>query len=222
LTRAASGATGPGRGVQEEIAMQHKNTKMPASVHEVFSRLEDDLIWLRTKWTLFRVVYTEDPNRVPLLNRFAGEFLGIAQRVFVDDVILSLGRLLDKTRGRDNLSLKQLVDRIRGSGSPKLADDLDALLKSVQPQIDSLVKHRHKRLAHRDLNVAIGVRSLPGITIKNIDDVLGAVTRMFAGVLMEYDQVEASFDPLDVDSGPRQLIHNIEEWDATRQKRRGQ
>lgn len=202
--------------------MQRKNTKMPPGVYEVFSQLEEDFLWLRDKWRVLQVVYVEGEDRLPLLNRFAGGFFGVAQRVLVDDVILSLGRLLDKEQicRKDNLSLTQLVCRIRKSGQSGLADELDGLRQSAEAQIQPLLVHRHKRLAHRDLSVAVKPKSLPGITIQDVNRILQTVQRMLAKVLWDYERTEDCYDEFDgADDAARRLFRSLEEWDAARREK---
>lgn len=49
--------------------------------------LSKDVVWLHGKREQFRMLYAENPKRVELLNRTAGFFFGMSQRMLWEDVL---------------------------------------------------------------------------------------------------------------------------------------
>jgi hypothetical protein len=142
-----------------------------------FEKLDSDLVELHADWALFKQLYGKSSPRVDLLNKVAASFFSRLQWIMLRDVIISISRLLDppRMRGSENLVLEQLVEQLTGSALAPLRDVLVGKLKAVRATSKPLQTYRHKRVAHRDKEVAVGLESLPGISRQLIEDSLSAV-----------------------------------------------
>src|SRR4051812_36485792 len=90
----------------------------------------------------------------------------IVHNLFIDDFILSLSRITDRAQGwNSNLSLGQLVVTLDPQEHAHLINCLAAILTSLGDKVANLRKHRDKRVAHRDLSVALSAEDiLPSVS----------------------------------------------------------
>jgi hypothetical protein len=125
---------------------------IPKEMEEEFRLIQDELFTIIAKWRTFIDLYGAE-SHVELLNQTAPLFFSIVQDTFVDDVILSIGRLLDppKSMGKENLSIAHLIDQIAQAGLDVLHAEALDLYSSIRADAVQLTTIRNKRLAHNDL-----------------------------------------------------------------------
>lgn len=125
---------------------------MPKEMEEEFRLIQNELFTVIAKWRTFIDLYGTE-SHVVLLNQTAPLFFHIVQDTFVDDVILSIGRLLDppKSMGKENLSIAHLIDHIAKAGLTALHAEVSDLYLSIRGDAAQLTTIRNKRLAHNDL-----------------------------------------------------------------------
>lgn len=136
---------------------------LPPPIQEEFRRLSDDLHWLHTRWAIFRQLYVHSKTRIGLLNASAPTFFWIIQQVLIDDIVLGLWRFVDPKRqsGSDNLSLEQLLALLPIAESSELRTSLHERLVRFRERHQVFRDHRRKRIAHRDLRIALKRASNP-------------------------------------------------------------
>ena len=137
--------------------------------------LENYVTHAHMNWAMISELMKDQERR--LLLHFAGQYFFIeVHRLFVNDVILRLSRLTDQAQQGDqkNLSLWALLDDIC---DPTLKSKIKNLIEKAKAKIAPLKKHRHKRIAHSDLYVALQSPSvsLPSFNEQSIDEALAAV-----------------------------------------------
>lgn len=144
-------------------ADQHKSeciAKMGAKLGTLFAELWQDVAFLHGKWQEFVELYGINKNRIELLNDAAPTFFGHLQDILWEDMLIGLSRLVDpeKSAGRTNLTLQAL---------PDLVDD-QSLKDAIVPMIHEAMKlteftrdWRNRRIAHRDLELAISDHAQP-------------------------------------------------------------
>ena len=142
-----------------------------------FEKLDSDLVELHADWQLFKQLYGKSSLRVDLLNKVAASFFTRLQWIMLRDVLISISRLLDPPRMRrsENLVLERLVEQLNGSAHAQLKAVLVGKLNSGRATAKPLQTYRHKRVAHRDKEVAVGLEALPGISRLLIEDSLSAI-----------------------------------------------
>jgi hypothetical protein len=128
------------------------NAKMPKAMEGEFSLIQNELFTVIARWRTFVDLYGTESN-VELLNRTAPLFFNIVQDIFVDNVILSILRLLDPTRstGKENLSMAHLIDHLERLGPATLHAEVLDLYSQIRTDSSQLITIRNKRLAHNDL-----------------------------------------------------------------------
>ena len=163
-----------------------------------FHALWQEVEWLHIKWDEYVELFGTKPSRIELLKRAAPRFFGVVQDLLWEETILHIARLTDppKQGKYENLTIKAL---------PALMDD-GGLKKSVQYLVGvaedkaTLCRDwRNRRIAHRDLSLAIeeGMEPLMPASrrdvraaIASIDEVLNAITSHYMDSITSFDVVK--------------------------------
>jgi hypothetical protein len=134
---------------------------------------------VRTGQAHYRQLYSSQ-ERIDLFNDAAGTFFGILQDILLRDTLLALARLIDRaeTGTKQNLTLQRL---------PSLLNNHVELQAAVAADVDSAksvckaaVGWRNRRIAHRDLDVALSEEKapLPEIPFDDINDALATIAKL--------------------------------------------
>lgn len=174
----------------------------PANIEPLFQKLREETIWLHRDWKLFRQLYGTSESRVDLLNEVAGVFFNALQWIMLNEVILSICRLLDRpqTMGKQNLVYEAVIQAL---ADHPLAETLSNTLDKLRDEAQVLMHRRNRKLAHLDRNTALFSEEvpLPGISRKNVETVLSdmrnfmnAIERCFSNATTAYDSIITSSD----------------------------
>jgi AbiU2 len=111
--------------------------------------LLQEIFQLRLEWSCFECLFMHSATRIELLNEYLKNF-AIALRVSLSyNIVSALCRITDSRS--DTLTLKNMVDNYPACKSTYL--ELCSVMKRIRP-------FRHKLVAHRDRDVALGMMSL--------------------------------------------------------------
>ena len=120
----------------------------------VFHGLDRELLWVQVKWEEYKALFATSPESVEVLNTLAPFFWWNVQTVMWEDVLLHICRLTDPPKKR--LTVKQL---------PNLCPDDERVREELEKRIADAVHAtrfardwRNRRIAHRDLETALGQR----------------------------------------------------------------
>lgn len=150
-----------------------------ATKKEVFDKISSELLWLHARWIFYGQLFNSSRKRRALLDKSARLLFWIIETSLMDEILLGLCKLTDpaKMNGNDNLSFKQLHLALEDD-DPNLDFDIKKQLEDALDNLDGKCKEfrtlRNKRLAHLDLQAALGVakKPLPSKTIKMIENAL--------------------------------------------------
>jgi len=172
---------------------------MPEEIRGVFMWLCQDVASLNDKWSTYKGLYS-DPSVTDLLNYTAKHTFQTIEESLRDDMTMSIGRLCDtlkpkrsKQKGLENVSFRTLL---ASKLIPKnIKKDIGEFLESCKP-VKSL---RNKRVAHNDKNTLLNPKEhpLPGISRKQIDNIVGTAGDILNLVLLEYEAAEMKFETMD-------------------------
>jgi AbiU2 len=129
--------------------------KMGDEIGAVYSALWQEVAWINKKWAQYVELFGTSPERIDLLNRAAPSMIRTVQDTLWEDVLLHLARLTDppKSMGKANLSVRHLTALLTSSPINTKAESLAvAALDACEFARD----WRNRRLAHRDLDLALG------------------------------------------------------------------
>ena len=160
----------------QQLLEQHKRDMGP-ELGTIYNTLRNEVKWAHAKWSQYQQLYVHSPERIALLNKVAGFFFALIQDSLLESVILDLARLTDppQSMGKDNLTLLRLPNKIESN--PLLKAEVNALVHAALAACESARAWRHRRLAHRDLALAVASATdpLPSISYNDIEAALAAI-----------------------------------------------
>lgn len=136
---------------------------LPHEIADQFEAAKQQLIAASAKWQLVEQLFAKSKVRSEFLSRTGSGFFALVKDSVVTDVMISLGRLLDKPhiKGNDNLTLERLMASVSELGNGELALKLDAHLQNARAAYENTRLYRNKRLAHNDLKTILEQEAIP-------------------------------------------------------------
>lgn len=192
------------------------NVGMPKEVEEVYEPLWQQVCTLHSSWGMFCKLYTKEET-VRFLNKMAGGFFGMLQRILINEVLLSVSRLTNPPQSRvkkeekDNLTLSLLVQRIDQTQYPKLNAELEQQLKMVGAACEFTRPHRNKRIAHFDLETLLNApaTNLPIANKQKIDLAIKEISALINCVQNHFSGYKTVFELLTLGDGTQLLINRL-------------
>lgn len=175
---------------------------MGDEVGAIYSALWQEVGWIHRKWADYVALFGTKPERLELLNRAAPSFFRYVQDSIWEDVLLHLARLTDppKSAGKRNLSLKRLSETVQ---EPSLRARVAELVAVAHEKTEFARDWRNRRLAHRDLDLALGTEAEPlaGASRLAVKEALRAVADVLNAAAAHYldstTMFELGFDGAD-------------------------
>lgn len=167
---------------------------MKEEIWEVLNALKEDVKWISLIWGRFDELFAHSDERVRLLRDVAGGFFKMIQDMTVDSAIITLSRITDvsETRYQKNITLARLISLIEAEDSREIYHEVLAINTELGELIKPLRKHRSKRIAHRDYDVARKLIELDPVIKGDIDKAVQLVQKILNVVEGHYfDQTTA-------------------------------
>jgi AbiU2 len=185
----------------EQVREKHIRDMGP-ELGAVYNALSNDVAWLHAKWNQYRQLYARSPERIDFLNTVAGHFFGMIEDILLEDILLHSARLTDPPMsvGKGNLTLRRIPELV---ADVALRSELEELVEVAGKACESPRAWRHRRLAHRDLALALATSSdpLPGVSRADIEATLRAIRAVLNRLEMQYWQSETAYQPFIVSGG---------------------
>jgi len=194
-----------------EEVKQHHIEVMGRDLGTLYHALWNELAWLYWKWGEYVELFGTKPSRIDLINRAAGYFFRIVQDSLWDDSLLHISRLTDppKSVGKKNLTICRL---------PLLIDD-HTLKEKVSKLVDVAVKKsdfcrdwRHRCIAHKDLDLALGAGAEPlkPASRAKIKESLNSIADVLNELSLHYMKSETMFEGIDTSGGVVSLLYVLD------------
>ncbi len=186
----------------DEVLASH-TLAMGSELGPFYNNLQNEVAWLHAKWLEYRKLFAHSPERIDLLNETASFLFGVVQEVMWEDILLSIARLTDppKSAGKDNLTITRLPLLVTDSA---LASRAKALIDIARSRCEFARAWRHRRLAHRDLALAMGAahtdplppssRKAVADALESLRDLLNLFEEHFIGGRMDFEHVRTIED----------------------------
>jgi hypothetical protein len=131
----------------------------------------------RYAWGQYRYLFVDEKPRVDVLNATASGFFAWVQALAADAVCMGISRLTDSAAtGQENASLEQLLNLTGWERSdPQRFATLSAELEQVRTACKTCRAYRNKRLGHFDLTIALRIKAIPAVTVREIDTALASI-----------------------------------------------
>jgi len=172
-------------------------SKFPSSIRSILPYLAGETCELRQAWEVYANLFMKDHKRTHAMAERLGGVLGMLQSLLQDKMFLSIIRLTDGKRA--DLSLHSLLASIPDARDASFGTSVKGSLKKICAAATGIREHRHKRIAHFDLNVSLRQAILPSVTFKEIRGVLEQIEaflnlfyREFGDTSIDFDLVEAN------------------------------
>lgn len=182
---------------------------MGSDLGSVYNRLVNELNWLYVKWHQFRELYASRPGRLDLLNEAAPLFFRIVQDTFWDDTLLHVARLVDpvESRGKPNLTIRALPDL----APVQLRSKLEPLVAEAGTASAFAVDWRKRRLAHYDLDLALGrsVKPLSAATKAQTEKALAAIAKVLNCVDLHFFDSTMLYDAGQMPGDVTELLYPL-------------
>jgi hypothetical protein len=143
-------------------------------VESVLKCIWNEVVWLDNRWLVCQSLFGSNKSDLDTLNQRTGTIFRIFQGSIIDDIILSIAKLLDPAKSRVrreerlnatfNLVLEKLPPHVPEPTRRKLAEDI----ASLRGHCDTLLQHRNRRIAHADLKAALDEEPPDKVTVRTI------------------------------------------------------
>lgn len=142
-------------------------------IPEEVEELRKDLIWAKHYVNQYKKLFLNGQKRLDLLNDTAPRFFQDIQRMFWDEMIVSVSRLMDPhNQGKHkNLSL-QILTKLAKENNWNFGSDISDLIDKARKKSEPVIAQRMKRVAHRDLPTAMREVVLDKVGINEIEEAL--------------------------------------------------
>ena len=179
----------------EEVERDHLEAFGPR-LGPLYHALYNEVAWIHAKWIQYRKLYAKSEKRTHLLKDTAPFFFRVFRDVLIDDVLLHLTRLTDQPSfgASKNLTLLRLPNAVKDC---ELRRQIRHQVEDAKSRTKKVRKWRNKRLAHRDLRLALRdpkVDPLPVVTIDNIEKALNSVRETLNLVSRKYTGGVTAFE----------------------------
>ncbi len=184
---------------------------MGGDLGKVFHALWQEVAWLYAKWGEYVDLFGEKPSRIELMNRAAPKFFRIVQDLLWEETILHIARLTDppRTAGKDNLTIQKLPELIEDT---ELVAKLSGLIKVAVQSTEFCRDWRNRRIAHRDLHLAIkdGINPLKSASRKMVKEALITLVNVLNAVTLYYQNSDSFFEGCYGCDGGESLLYVID------------
>ena len=157
----------------ERTAAQAKANHVVAMGDEigtVYSALWQEVAWIHQKWAQYVELFGTSSGRINLLNQAAPAMFRTVQDTLWEDVLLHLARLTDPAESmrKANLSVFRLATLV---ANLPIGIHVESLSSAALTACEFARDWRNRRLAHRDLDLALGLNSQPLAPASRLDPV---------------------------------------------------
>lgn len=188
---------------------------IPTQLSELWDFINLEVVWLHGRWIVYRQLYGTNPERIELINLASPTFFWMVERVFMNDVQLTLVKLADpaSTRGRANLTLETFVIETEKLQVPELSINLRTSLNEYRTCCEKITHRRNKDIAHFDLSIQLGDKAieLPGPSRQEIEIALTELRRFMNLVLSHFENTQMAYEHFSLNSDANQLLFVLTE-----------
>ena len=143
------------------------------AVPKEIDELKDDIVWAKHYLNQYKKLFLHNQTRFDLLNETAPGFFRDIQRMFWNEMTVSVARLMDPhVQGSNkNLSLKILL-KLSKDNKWDFDSEIANLVEKARNKAEPVIARRMKMVAHRDLPTAMGEVELDSFGIAEVEDAL--------------------------------------------------
>jgi len=174
----------------------------------VYRSLENEHFWLRLKWQEFTTLF-KSRGRVEILDAAAPDFFGMLQDALSDDILMHIARLTDPAQSYNSKAKANLTVQVLPGLLPNAPAQLTNLVAAAVANAEFARDWRNRRLAHRDLAVALGTsaRTLAPATRDSINRAVDSLHDIVAEVSAHYFNAHLASEVVEAPGGAEALLY---------------
>jgi hypothetical protein len=164
---------------------------VPKEVEE----LSNDLIWAKNYVNQYKKLFLYNQKRRDLLNDVARSFFRNLQRMYWDEMTISVARLMDPhmQKGNKNLAL-DLLTKLAEENGWGCEREVSDLIEKAREKAKPVISRRMKLTAHRDLPTAMKKVVLKKVGIAEIEEALSLAGQALNIIYLKIAGKELSWD----------------------------
>jgi len=160
---------------------------MTKDLEEALNKLRLEILLLHKRVEVYRDLFGTNKEFLELLNNSSGTFFYLVQTGFLENIIISISRLVDppNSNGYKNLSLNGVINLIEDKTLKKELTLQSKWYLSIATEF--LKNWRRKKVAHLDLNVALSKVELQNeINLQNLDIAIKSIREFYNTIHLHY------------------------------------
>jgi AbiU2 len=202
----------------EEQVQNSYVARMGEELGRLFHALEHDLTWMHWRWKQLKILFGDKPSRAELLNQSAPFFFYLVQRVFFEDTLLGIARLVsgEKSAGHEVLTIRRLEKLVNDQIRPEVS----TLIGRAKDAAKFALDYRNNLIAHRNLALSLhkNNQTLPEATREQVEAALGALRDVLNCVEGHYCNAHSIYDSPALHDA-RELLYVLRDGIARRKER---
>lgn len=176
--------------------------KLPPELGEIFDAIHNDMIHLHATWDVYEELFTSQ-DVIDSMNKLCPFVARTIQDSLLDGVLLSITRLCDHQRGK-NLTFKHLIKHLDPPAD--FTKELYECLNKINTAIEPFIQHRHKRIAHTDLDHALADNAnLPTFSRSSVEETLSLIREFMNKINIRYRFAPTLYEETQVIGGEIRL-----------------
>jgi hypothetical protein len=172
-------------------------SQFPISIRDVMPYVDGEVTELRNYWQIYHFLFMDKEQKTNFFGERFGPLLGVLQNLLGAQMILTIARLTDKdSRSQRNLSLWALTDAIQFANGKDFGQKVNSALDAISTTVAKTRTHRHKQIAHFDLEVSLGLSPMPEVFLSEIKAALEQMEEFLNFFHWEFTKTTVGFDAL--------------------------
>jgi hypothetical protein len=172
-------------------------SQFPISIRDVMPYIEGEVAELRNYWQIYHFLFMDKEQKTNFFAERFGPLLGVLQNLLGAQMILTIARLTDKdSKNQRNLSLWALTDAIQFAKGKGFEQKVNSALNAISTTVAKTRTHRHKQIAHFDLEVSLGLSPMPEVLLSEIKTALEQMEKFLNLFQWEFAKTTVDFDCL--------------------------
>lgn len=158
--------------------------KVPQPLADMYWRFSNEYCLSLIKWQEYDELFGS-PDHYDLFNRAAPAFFNSMYRILFTDLVMDLGRFTDPAEmgSSRNLSLAQLEKAVPDD---TVRDKLATLRAAAETRCQPVRAYRNKVPAHFDMDTALGVKTEPPVSRRDLRESLESITPFLNEIEQHY------------------------------------
>jgi hypothetical protein len=180
-----------------------------------YAQLWQEVVYFHLKWAEFVVLFGTKPSRIKLMNMTAPAFFRTLQDVLYEETLLHITRLTDPPKTgfgknkKSNLTIMNFKNLVTDT---ILLSKIEPLLDALDDLADFCRDWRNRRIAHRDLEIALEktIQPLKNGSRLQVDKILEAIANVMNEIAAHYLDTSTHFKSGSPHGGAFALLHYID------------